>query len=230
MPDLAVLENSLGYCFQNRRLLERALTHASMTHEVSNQRLEFLGDAVLQLCVSDMLYHLEAKEDEGSLTRRRQQLVCEGALSKIASGLQLGSFIRMKPELVRSGGRKSQPLMADAMEAVIAAIYLDGGMAMAYLLVERLWEQLFKHTDTSLDAKGALQAYLQAKGLPQPEYELIGEEGPPHKRRFEAAVIASGRELARAWATSIKTAQQLAAEIGLNTLIREETDDEINPA
>ncbi|MGI6686870.1 MAG: ribonuclease III [Christensenellales bacterium] len=229
MTDLSGLEDRLGYRFKDRRLIERALTHASLTHEVSNQRLEFLGDAVLQLCVSDRLYHMEAKEDEGSLTRRRQQLVCEKALSKVAEGLRLGGFLRMQPELVRAGGRKNRALLADAMEAVIAAVYLDGGMAAACQLVERLWERLFDKTDAALDAKGALQAHLQAQGRQQPEYELISQDGPPHQRRFETAVIASGRELARAWGDTIKEAQQRAAEIGLNNLIREETD-ETDPA
>ncbi|MGI6696728.1 MAG: ribonuclease III [Christensenellales bacterium] len=229
MTDLSGLEDRLGYRFKDRRLIERALTHASLTHEVSNQRLEFLGDVVLQLCVSDRLYHMEAKEDEGSLTRRRQQLVCEKALSKVAEGLRLGRFLRMQPELVRAGGRENRALLADAMEAVIAAVYLDGGMAAARQLVERLWERLFDKTDAALDAKGALQAHLQAQGCQQPEYKLISQDGPPHQRRFEAAVIASGRELARAWGDTIKEAQQRAAEIGLNTLIREETD-ETNPA
>lgn len=230
MPGIESLEAGLAYRFSDRGLLERALTHASMTHEVSNQRLEFLGDAVLQLCISTCLYHAKKKDDEGSLTRKRQQLVCEAALSKVAAGLDLGAFIKMKPELERSGGRRSPALLADAMEAVLAAVYLDGGMDSAIQLVELLWAPLMDVTSAELDAKGALQAYLQAKGLPQPEYELANQQGPPHKRSFEAAVIASGRELARAWGATIKAAQQQAAEKGLNILIREETNDETDPA
>lgn len=230
MADLKALEGRMGYAFKDKKLLSRALTHASMTPEISNQRLEFLGDAVLELCVSDLLYHLDRTEDEGSLTRRRQQLVCEGALAQVARGLGIGDCLRMKPELVRAGGRKRPALLADAMEAVIAAVYLDGGMAAASQLVKSLWAALMPKADDALDTKGALQAYLQGKGLPQPEYQLINQEGPPHSPRFESAVFASGRELARAWGDTIKAAQQLAASRGLAILQREEADDEINPA
>lgn len=231
MTDLKTLEEALGHAFRDRKLLERALTHASLTLAANNQRLEFLGDSVLQLCISALLFDQAAKDDEGSLTRRRQQLVREEALFQVATRLRLGSYLRMQPEMERAGGRKHRAILADAMEAVIAAVYLDGGMDRACGLVERLWAQLIAQSDTALDAKGALQAYLQAKGLPQPEYELTAQEGPPHQRSFETAVIAQGQELARAWGSSIKAAQQLAAEKGLETLKKKKKQtNEINPA
>lgn len=224
MIKLRELETGLGYVFHDRRLLERALTHASLTQHANNQRLEFLGDAVLELCVSEFLFRQEAGEDEGSLTRRRQQLVCEAALFQVAAGLRLGDFLRMQPEMERAGGRRHRGLLADAMEAVIAAVYLDGGMEEAQGLVRRLWSPLMGETDTSLDVKGALQAYLQARGLPQPEYELTAQEGPPHRRIFEAAVYSQGHELARARGSSIKAAQQLAAGKGLEILKGKKTN------
>lgn len=218
MAGLKTLETALGYAFGDRRLLERALTHASLTQEENNQRLEFLGDAVLELCISQLLFCQEKKEDEGSLTRRRQQLVCEKALFQVAEGLRLGKYLRMQPEMERAGGRQHTAILADAMEAVIAAVFLDGGMDGACGLVARLWAELIKETNAALDAKGALQAYFQARGLPQPEYQVTAQEGPPHKRLFEAAVYAQGGELARAWGSSIKAAQQAAAEKGLSAL------------
>ncbi len=230
MAGLKTLEEKLGYAFRDSALLERALTHASLTQRVSNQRLEFLGDAVLELCVSAMLYHQKAKDDEGSLTRRRQQLVCEGALFRVAQGLSLGSYLRMQPEMERAGGRSHRGILADAMEAVIAAVYLDGGMEKACGMVERLWTQLMREADTALDAKGALQAYLQGLGKPQPEYELTAQDGPPHKRSFESAVYTQGQELARAWGSSIKAAQQSAAEKGLEALKKKKQTNETDPA
>lgn len=222
MPDLRTLEDALAYSFKDQQLLSRALTHASLSREENNQRLEFLGDAVLQLCISAQLFSQKRKDDEGSLTRRRQQLVCEAALFELANHLDLGSYMRMQPELVRAGGRQSASLLADAMEAVIGAVFLDGGMEAAGGLVNRLWSQLIPQTDTALDAKGALQAHLQGQGHPQPAYELTGQKGPPHQRTFETAVYASGRELARAWGNTIKSAQQLAAQKALEILKTEE--------
>ena len=224
MTGLKALETVLGYAFLDDKLLSRALTHASLTQEKNNQRLEFLGDAVLQLCISAELFKQKRRDDEGSLTRRRQQLVCGEALFQVARGLNLGAYLRMKPELIRSGGRESSALLADAMEAVIGAVYLDGGIQAASDLVQRLWQPLISQADTALDAKGALQAYFQGQGLPQPDYQLTDQQGPPHQRVFEVIVLASGRELARARGSSIKTAQQQAAEKALQTLKKEEAD------
>ncbi|MDD4081171.1 MAG: ribonuclease III [Eubacteriales bacterium] len=224
MAGLGELEKALAYTFSDQQLLSRALTHASLSREESNQRLEFLGDAVLQLCISAQLFSQKRKDDEGSLTRRRQQIVREAALHEVAGHLNLGAYIRMQPELARAGGRQSASLLADTMEAVIGAVYLDGGMDEACGLVNRLWGQLIRETDTALDAKGALQAHLQGQGLPQPDYELTGQMGPPHQRTFETAVYASGRELARAWGSTIKAAQQQAAEKALETLKKEEAE------
>jgi len=224
MTGLEALKAALGYAFLDDKLLLRALTHASVTHEENNQRLEFLGDAVLELCISAELFKQKRRDDEGGLTRRRQQLVCEEALFQVAQGLNLGAYLRMKQELVRSGGRRSPALLADAMEAVIGAVYLDGDIQAASDLVQRLWQPLISQADTALDAKGALQAYFQGQGLPQPDYQLTDQKGPPHQRVFEAAVLASGRELARAWGSTIKAAQQQAAEKALQTLKKEEAD------
>ena len=115
MAGLKTLETALGYAFGDRRLLERALTHASLTQEENNQRLEFLGDAVLELCISQLLFSQEKKEDEGSLTRRRQQLVCEKALFQVAEALRLGEYLRMQPEMERAGGRQHTAILADAI-------------------------------------------------------------------------------------------------------------------
>jgi ribonuclease-3 len=197
------LEDRLGYRFGDPSLLKLALTHPSSLETKDNQRLEFLGDAVLEYCVSDLLYQKYAGCDEGELTARRAALVC-GAQLKMGYGEEL------------TKGREKPAILADAMEAVLAAVCLDGGVGAARELVGRLFAD-----DRALaalrgrDDKGELQAYTQAQGLGLPEYVTVAEDGPPHDRRFTAEVWIAGKPAARGAGGSKKAAEQAAARTAL---------------
>ncbi len=219
------LEQKLGYAFRDAALLQLALTHPSQT-EKNNQRLEFLGDAVLEICISRLLYDQKPELQEGEMTRRRASLVCEDALFDVARGLGLGQYIRMDKTCELSGGRERRSIVSDAMEAVLAAVYLDGGMEKVASVIGTLWAQRLREKGSPLDAKGALQAYLQGMGREQPEYVLMGESGPMHKRLFEMAVLVDDKEKGRAVSTAKKRAEQEAAAMALAALQREEASDE----
>ncbi len=207
---MQALMNALGYQFRNQALLRQALTHPSMGKE-DNQRLEFLGDAVLQYIMSDLLYQSHPADQEGSLTHLRALLVCEAALSQVARGLGIGQALRMDRGEELTGGRDKPSVLCDAMEAVLAAVYLDGGMEAARQLVLRHWPRPEDVHRPMQDSKGALQEHLQRDGGETPTYEIIEQSGPPHDRRFEAAVYRYGKELARGTGRSKKQAEQAAA-------------------
>lgn len=219
------MQASLNYAFKRPELLRQALTHPSAS-EKHYQRLEFLGDAVLEMCISCMLFNMEPRLNEGEMTRRRALLVCEDALFAIADSLGLGQAILMDRNCEQSGGRRRKSIVSDALEAVLAAVYLDGGLTSAQAVIERLWSGRIRQDMPALDAKGALQAYLQGQGRAQPSYVLLSESGPMHKRLFEMAVLVEGRERGRAVSTSKKRAEQQAAETALSALQREEMKDE----
>lgn len=213
MPNDSDLMQSLGYTFSNPKLLKLALTHPSIGDQ-NNQRLEFLGDAVLELCMSDLLFTRYPGLNEGELTVIRASLVCEAALFSVAQKLHLESCIRLlHPQSHNSAGRKS--IMADALEAIIAAVYLDGGLSNAQGLVAAQWDDLFERTQSLSNYKSRLQEILQADGFPEPNYLTVLEEGPPHRRIFTVAVLSQGRELARAAGSSKKLAEQEAAKLAL---------------
>ena len=184
------LMDSLQYTFTNDSLLRRALTHPSAGGE-DNQRLEFLGDAVLQYCMSRILYEKYPSMSEGGLTHRRALLVCEAALAKVAEEIGLQKHLIMNKSQEQDGGRGNPSILADAMEAVLAAVCLDGGIDQALALVKRLWPGEESLTP-ALDAKSALQEWIQAKGQEAPTYVLLETEGPPHNRIFTAQVNAQG--------------------------------------
>ena len=211
------LQKALGYTFRNEAHLRLALTHPS-TKLPDNQRLEFLGDAVLEFCVSDMLYHKYAKLHEGELTARRAALVCERTLSAIARSLDLGRCLIMGHGEEQTGGREKASILADALEAVLAAIYVDGGYEAARDVIRVLFaedERLIAWRGQ--DAKGALQEYTQANGLELPSYQIIAQEGPDHNRRFTAQVSVLGKPVATGIGNSKKTAEQAAAKAALET-------------
>ena len=219
MPQLTDLTQSIGYEFSQPKLLVQALTHPSANVAANSQRLEFLGDAVLQLCVSNWLYIQHPNLAEGQLTAMRAAMVCEDALYRVADKLQLDRHIRTVPPLrVQSRGRKS--VMADAVEAVLAAVYLDGGFDAARETVQRLWQAADISHEIPLNSKSELQERLQADGRPEPEYRTLSQAGPPHQRRFVAAVYADGQELARGEGASKKAAEQQAAAAALDSLSR----------
>lgn len=213
--DLKALQEALGYQFNDVALLKRALTHPSCGSE-NNQRLEFLGDAVLQLSMSDIVYAAHPDTEEGGMTFLRARMVREETLSAVAKKLNVGKNLRMDHGCEMGGGRARPAVLADAMEAILAAVYLDGGFSEALRLVRTLWP---KESEVALppvtDNKTRLQEILQAKGLPAPEYQMIAEEGPPHLRVFTMAVYSQGVEIGRGVGNSKKKAEQAAAGMAL---------------
>ena len=208
---------ALGYTFRDEALLRRALTHPSMGRD-DNQRLEFLGDAVLQYLMSDALYRAHPDEREGALTHRRQLMVCEAALSPIAKKLGLGEALAMDKGEEQTGGREKPSVLCDTMEAVLAAVYLDGGMEAARGVVERCWPKEEEVSRPLQDAKGALQEALQKDGGESPAYEIVGQSGPPHAPVFRAAVRWRGKTLAEGEGRTKKQAEQAAALAAMKNL------------
>ena len=211
------LMKALGYTFRNPALLRRALTHPSVGKE-DNQRLEFLGDAVLQYIMSDLLYASHPADREGALTHTRALLVCEAALSQVAARLGIGEALIMDRGEELTGGRVKPSVLCDAMEAVLAAVYLDGGMEEARGVVCRCWPSPEEVTRPMQDSKGALQELLQKDGGEAPTYAITGQSGPPHDPRFEATVSRNGQELAKGTGRTKKQAEQAAALNALNML------------
>ena len=211
------LMNALGYQFKNPSLLKRALTHPSMGAE-DNQRLEFLGDAVLQYIMSDILYATHPKDREGSLTHLRALLVCEAALSQVARSLHVGEALIMDKGEALTGGRDKPSVLCDAMEAILAAAYLDGGLDAARGIIQRHWPRPEDVHRPMQDSKGALQEHLQKDGGDAPTYSILAQDGPPHNRTFEAAVYRYGVELARGVGKTKKQAEQAAALAALEKL------------
>lgn len=208
-----------GYRFRDQRLLELALTHPS-AGSPDNQRLEFLGDAVLEFLVSERLYRAYPDKAEGELTRLRAQLVCEEMLSVLADEMRLGDALRVAPGEERTGGRKRPSVLCDTMEAVIAAVYLDGGLDAVRKLVDGLLPDPKELIGSARDSKSLLQERLQSIGEPAPVYKLIRQNGPPHDPLFEVAVFRGDVELARGEGRSKKQAEQAAAREALALIKR----------
>lgn len=219
VPDLAALERVLGYHFTNRRLLETALTHRSYANEnrsdrgEDNEKLEFLGDAVLDLVVGHRLMEGLPEASEGELSVTRAQVVSEAGLSEVARELGLGHYLHLGKGEERTGGRDKSSLLADAFEAVIAAVYLDGGFAAAEALIGHLLQQRIENVEITgfYDFKTRLQEAAQARLKATPEYRVVAEEGPDHDKTFVIAVEINGREWGRAAGKSKKAAEQRAA-------------------
>ena len=220
--NMQVLEERLGHIFQNRKLLETALTHPSFggDHHVPHyQRLEFLGDAVLELAVSRYLYFELPEVDEGKLTRIRAALVREESLNRAARRIGLGEFIRLSVGEERSGGREKPSILSDVMEAVLAAVYLDAGFDEAVRIIgmvlgEELRPEVLKD---HLDAKSRLQELMQRDGR-MPSYDYLSMEGPPHAPVFAYRVMDGEQELGRGSGTSKQNAQQAAARDALKRM------------
>ena len=216
---MEALQKAVGYSFQNPEHLRLALTHPS-TKLPDNQRLEFLGDAVLEFCVSDMLYRKYDSLDEGELTARRAALVCERTLSVIAHSLELWKYLLMGNGEEQTGGREKPSILADAMEAVFAAIYMDGGWEAAREVILRLFQEEEKLTAwRGQDDKSALQEYTQAHEMALPEYEIVGQSGPDHDRHFTAQVKVMGKPVATGEGNSKKAAEQAAAKAALRMYV-----------
>lgn len=193
MNDLAKLEKRLGYEFSNKKLLQQACTHRSYSRD-NNERLEFLGDVILSATVSEHLYHNESDLAEGELTRRRAMLVKGETLTQIAKNMGLGTFLSLGLSEAAAGRGRSS-ILEDALEAVIAAVFLDGGWAPVKKLVLTLWESKFqeKLDHIEKDPKTQLQEWLQARGLALPIYS-IEVAGPGHRQIFKASCQVEGME------------------------------------
>lgn len=223
--DVASLEDRLGYRFADRSLLERALTHRSWTHESRNETLdnesfEFVGDSVLGLAIAEQLFAKHPDSTEGDLTLMKHLLVSAPTLSAIAVSLRLSDYVRMGRGEEKSGGREKPAIAADALEAVIAAIFFDGGYAEAHSFIARIFAGQMKNVTPrgSLDHKTTLQEVLQANKMSAPTYQLLKAEGPPHDRTFFVeAVWADGRS--EGTGRSLKLAEMDAAAAALKTMI-----------
>lgn len=214
-PDLKRLEVKLGHAFANRALLETALTHMSAegSRLSSYQRLEFLGDRVLGLCIADMLFARYPQAEEGDLSRRLADLVRKETCAEVAAAWDVGSFLRLGEGEILGGARKNRAILADACESIIGAAFIDGGYAAARDLVERAFgERLLKPARPLRDAKTALQEWAQGKGYPTPTYSERGRSGPDHAPIFLVAARITGLPDAEAEGRSKRLAEQAAAE------------------
>lgn len=214
----------LGYDFNDQKLLVRALTHSSAGDRwqvsQSNERLEFLGDRVLGLVVADMLLQTYGESDEGDLALRFNALVRKETCAEVAIELDLGVALFMSAGEAQSGGRENRSILGDACEAVIAAIYLDGGFERARDFIERFWRQrLADLKKPPRDAKSALQEWAQGNKLPTPQYVLVERSGPDHAPSFIISVEVDGRPPVSGSGSAKRNAEQAAAEA---FLLREE--------
>ncbi len=216
MTELAELERNIGYTFSHRELLVNALTHPSCQSGINNQRLEFLGDAVLQICISDVLYRNHTTVQEGALTNLRQHLVCQDALAQVARKIGLGRCLLLGKSCEMGNGRENDSVLSDAMEAVLAAVYLDGGFDSAKKCIDHLWP--IGEEEEFSDAKSALQEYLQKNGESQPQYAVLNETGPDHMKQFTVAVILNNCDYAHGVGASKKKAEQSAAREAMKRL------------
>ncbi len=227
MSDIHEFEKHLGYKFKNIAYLKNALTHTSYLNEhkdkklSSNERMEFLGDSVLGLCVSEYLYLNYKNRSEGELSKIRASVVCESSLAKLASSLNLGDYMIMGKGELLCGGNEKPSVTSDAMESVIAAIYLDSDfdnikkMVLSWLTPAIV--EAAEHRGRETDYKSVLQEYCQSRGM-FPEYELISETGPDHEKTFEVELICGNNKTIKAKGSNKKKAQQEAARLMLEKL------------
>ena len=222
---MEALEEKLGYRFTNRALLENALTHSSYANEnkakglQSNERLEFLGDSVLGMVVADYLFRTHPDLPEGDLTRTRAALVCEGSLVEVAQCLELGAYLKLGKGEEAGGGRERPSIIADAVEAVLAAVYLDGGIGSARKIIQKfILSREVAGLTKPRDYKTALQELVQRESGQVLAYQLVGEEGPDHDKRFFVEVDLNGTPVGSGQGRSKKEAEQMAAKAAIGKL------------
>jgi ribonuclease III len=216
---LAALEGVLGHSFSDRQVLVTALTHASLPRQPTNyERLEFLGDRVLGLIVAEMLYRLYPEEKEGDLAKRLTEVVQQKTLVSVAAGLGIAPYLRLSAGEKKAGGTLKDTILADAVEALIGAIYLDGGLEAARRFVERHWQPLVAtRRSPPDDPKTRLQEVAQARGLALPQYKLLAKTGSDHAPVFDVEVSVTGMGSAQARAASKRAAEKEAAQKLLET-------------
>lgn len=210
------LESKLGHRFKDPGLLERALTHASVrggkAARFDNERLEFIGDRVLGLAIAEILNQQYPDASEGELARRYNRLVRGEACAKVARAIGLGAHLILSESEADSGGRDKTTILADAVEAVLGAVFIDGGFEKARAVVRKLWkEQSEPVPEVAVDAKSALQEWAQGQGLALPKYTVVSRKGPDHAPRFTAEVIIAGKAPAQGEGASKRIAEQAAA-------------------
>ena len=227
VPGLKVLEQKLGHHFKDIDLLRQALTHRSHVHVTgrerleSNERLEFLGDSVLGMIVNDHLFHCFPEKEEGDLTKIKSLLVCGATLAKIGTRMELGEHLLLSRSEAGTGGRERESILADVTEALIGALYLDGGLVAAQHFISR---HVLVNVDEAIQEqthrnyKSLLQETLQARYKMPPRYKVSSTSGPDHARRFTVKVTLRGTVLGVGSGTSKKQAEQRAAEIALTRL------------
>lgn len=213
------LMKTLGYDFKNTKLLTQALTHSSMGHK-NNERLEFLGDAVLQQVMSEMLYQSYPDAQEGQLTVMRKNMVDEVTQSQIAAKIGLGDALIMDRGEEMTGGRRKPKVLCDAMEAVLAAVFLDGGIEEVKRIVTAFWPkpEAAGNISKNKNFKGEIQEMLQKKGAALPEYVLSREYGPSHMKTFEVDCVCLGRIMGHGTGSTIREAEQSAARLAIERM------------
>ena len=219
------IEDYIGVSFNEENLLKTALTHSSYANqhrdEEYNERFEFLGDSILQLCITEYLFLNYKNKSEGELTKIRSLIVCENSLYEIGKKLNLGYFIRISKGEELTGGRERVSIIADAVEALIAAIYLDKGLEFVKDYILGHFKEIIEkaiNNDIVLDYKTKLQEEMQKKGEVSIVYELLKFEGPPHRRKFFTSVIVEEKELGKGEGYSKKESEQNAAKEALKIL------------
>ena len=218
------LEEKLGYTFQDKSLLENALTHSSCANESkgrlhSNERLEFLGDSILGMVVAEHLYRNHPDLPEGELTRTRAALVCEESLVEVAHDLGLGDYLKLGKGEEAGGGRTRPSIRADAVEAVLAAVYLDGGIGSARKIIQKyILSREIEGLNSQRDYKTALQELVQRESGQSLKYRLTGSEGPDHDKRFFVEVDLNGQPVGAGKGRSKKEAEQMAAKAAIAKL------------
>ncbi len=216
-----ILQQKINYHFTNPALLDEALTHKSCKKEYNNERLEFLGDAVLDLVVGEYLFFHHPKATEGEMSKIRASLVNEMGFAKMAHALELGKYIRLSSAEENNNGREKPSLLSNAFEALMGAIYLDSNLETVAKIVNSMLETIYPKIDLNelfKDYKTTLQELTQARFGEIPAYELTGTSGPDHKKEFEISLKIQGREYAVAKGKSKKTAQQAAAKEAIKKL------------
>jgi ribonuclease III len=229
--EFAPLEQIIGYRFRDRGLLEHALTHRSRVHEdasggvIDNESLEFLGDSILGFVIADLLFRQFPQHNEGQKSKLKASIVSATSLARLGERIGLGTYLILGRGEEKTGGRQKLALIADGYEALIAAIYLDGGIEPVQTFIQRQFEALIDeakrtgaHATFTEDYKSALQEWLQSHDRGLPVYRLASEIGPAHRRRFEVEVLVSGSPVAKAEGKSKKEAAQAAAKAALAML------------
>jgi ribonuclease-3 len=232
MKLLEELEAELGYSFQDSELLKQALTHSSHAHEqnsgADNEQLEFLGDAVLGFVVSDLLYRAHPTLTEGQLSKLKGFFVSAANLVKYAEQLRLGQYLHLGKGEEKTGGRTKQALLVDGFEAILGAIYLDGGLDPARSLISRFFEsQIGEIGDAATqlsDFKTALQQLLQSRSAAPVHYHLVSESGPDHQKLFTIEIVSGSKTFARGIGLTKKAAEQAAARQALQKLTEKEQE------